>query len=103
MWEGTKMKLPNKYYYNRDKLRRDKIDKYGYWFCDKCKTNNDYLASMHHIVYRSEKPKHKCLHAKKNLIDLCAKCHVWFHEKKDRRNYLIEERKLTELFTNDIL
>ena len=97
------MKAIDKYYTNRDKLRNEKIGKYGYWFCDKCKGNNDYLCSMHHIIYRSEKPKHKYIHARKNLIDLCASCHRWFHAKKDRRNYLIEERGLTELFGKDLL
>ena len=97
------MKGSTRYYTNRDRLRREKIDGIGYWCCDKCGRNNTYNYSMHHIVYRSEKPKHEHLHNEKNLIDLCMKCHLWFHEKKDRRNYLIEERKLTELFGNDIL
>lgn len=86
----------------RKEIRKEKIDRYGYWFCDKCKINDTYHCSMHHIIYRSEKPKHEHLHNKRNLIDLCAKCHNWFHAKKDRRNYLIEERNLTELFGNDI-
>ena len=98
-----KAKPPPKYYKTRDRLRRDKMFTFGYWFCDKCKTNNQYHASMHHIVYKSEKPKHRHLHSSRNLIDCCEKCHLWFHEKKDRRNYLIEQRKLTELFGNDIL
>lgn len=87
----------------RNEIRIKKFEDFGYWFCDKCKSNKIYHYSMHHIVFRSEKPKHKHLHNKRNLIDLCEEHHNWFHEKKDRRNYLIEERKLTELFGNDIL
>lgn len=56
-------------------IRKEKIALHGYWFCDKCKTNDAYHFSMHHIVYRSEKPKHEHLHNKRNLIDLCEKCH----------------------------
>lgn len=97
------MKASSRYTTNCNTIRKHKIEKHGYWFCDRCKTNNGYLCSMHHIVFRSEKPKHKHLHTKKNLIDLCEKCHRYFHEKKDRRIYLIEERNLTELFGNDIL
>ena len=97
------MKNPPKYYTTRDRLRREKINICGYWSCDKCHSSNEYHASMQHIVYRSEKPKHEHLHNERNLIDLCMRCHNYFYEKKDRRNYLIEERKLTELFGNDIL
>jgi len=97
------MKASKTYYDVRDKLRRDKVWTFGYWFCDKYNRSDTYNYSMHHIVYRSEKPKHKHLHNKRNLIDLCEACHRWFHEKKNRRIYLIEERKLTELFGNDIL
>ena len=87
----------------RKAIRKEKDEKYGYWFCDKCEINETYHCSMHHIVYRSEKPKHEHLHNERNLIDLCMRCHNYFHEKKDRRNYLIEERNLTELFGNEIL
>ncbi len=87
----------------RDKIRQAKIEKYGFLFCDKCNTNNSYQWEMHHLIYRSEKPKHKHIHNERNLIDLCMKCHNWFHKKKDRRDYLIKERNLTELFGNDIL
>ena len=86
-----------------EQIREQKLEEHGYWFCDKCLSNNAYHCSMHHIVYRSEKPKHEHLHDERNLIDCCEICHLWFHEKKDRRNYLIEQRNLTELFGNDIL
>lgn len=87
----------------RNEIRQKKIEKYGYLFCDKCNINNTYQWEMHHLIYRSEKTKHEHLHNERNLIDLCMKCHNWFHKKKNRRNYLIEERNLTELFSNDIL
>lgn len=92
-----------KYARNKEKMRRDKLDEFGYWFCDKCKMNNAYQMQIHHIVFRSEKPQHKHLHDRKNLIDLCQKCHMDFHDDKSSRNYLIEERGLLELFGQDIL
>ena len=92
-----------KYLRIRNKIRQAKIEKYGFLFCDRCETNNSYQWEMHHLIYKSEKPKHKYLHNERNLIDLCMKCHNWFHQKKDRRNYLIKERNLIALFGNDIL
>ena len=87
----------------RNKKREDKINEYGYLFCDRCNKSNPSKFEMHHIVFRSEKPQHKHLHNPKNLIDLCVQCHNDFHKVKSSRGYLIKERKLTELFGNSIL
>jgi len=87
----------------RNKIRAEKIEEYGYLFCDKCGTNKTYQWETHHLIYRSEKPNHEHIHHERNLIDLCIKCHNWFHEKKARRNPYVEERNLVELFGNDIL
>jgi len=86
------------YHRIRNEIRKKKMKEWGYLFCDNCGTNKTYQWEMHHIVYRSEKPKHKELHNPLNLIDLCMKCHNWFHIKKDRRNKLVKERGLVKLF-----
>ncbi|GAF78733.1 unnamed protein product [marine sediment metagenome] len=55
-------------------MMRSQQSKHGYNFCEKC-TRSDKGLSIHHIVYRSERPKHPMLHEKINLIILCT-----FHE-----------------------
>lgn len=87
----------------RDKMRADMVSEYGHLFCERCGINHTYQWEMHHLIYRSEKPKHRHLHDEKNLINLCMKCHNWFHAKKSRRNELIEKRNLVELFGTNIL
>jgi hypothetical protein len=90
------------YLRNRNELRAEMLLKHGYLFCEKCGTNETYQWEMHHVIYRSEKPLHKYLHDKRNLINLCMKCHNWFHKNKSNRNYLVESRKLYELFGEDV-
>jgi 5-methylcytosine-specific restriction endonuclease McrA len=69
--------------------------------CLRCKTKT--ATATHHIVYKSEAPRHKNLHNERNLIDLCYDCHIeWYHAKKDRREHLIKKRKLWELFPKKI-
>ena len=86
----------------RDKMRADMILEHGFLFCEKCKTNTTYQWEMHHVIFRSEKPLHPHLHNKRNLINLCIPCHNWFHKLKSNRNYIVEERKLYELFGEDV-
>lgn len=90
------------YLRTRNQLRAEMILNHGYLFCEKCGTNKTYQWEMHHVIYRSEKPLHKYLHDKRNLINLCMKCHNWFHKNKSNRNEIVEERKLYELFGDDI-
>lgn len=68
--------------------------------CSKC---GGTACTEHHICYRSEARKHENLHDPRNKIDLCYACHEWFHQKKDRRDYLIRERELWKLFPDRIL
>jgi hypothetical protein len=70
----------------------------GYISCQHCGINNSFAWETHHIFYRSEMPNHKYLNDPRNLIVLCCECHSWFHEKKDNRNRLVEERGLKQLF-----
>ena len=90
------------YLRNRNEIRSEMLLNYGYLFCENCKTNETYQWEMHHIIYRSEKPLHEHLHDKRNLINLCIKCHNWFHKSKENRNSLVEKRKLYELFGQDV-
>lgn len=86
----------------RNQMRANMILNFGYLFCEKCNTVETYQWEMHHLIYRSEKPLHKDLHNPRNLINLCMKCHNWYHKAKSNRNQIVEERKLYELFGNDI-
>lgn len=92
-----------KYQKVRDGMRTKMIEKHGYLFCERCNTNTTYQWEMHHIVYRSEKPRHEHLHSERNLVNLCIKCHNWFHNKKSRRNDIVKERGLVELFGQEIV
>lgn len=87
---------------NRDSYKKDIIDKHGFLFCEVCNKSNSRFET-HHIVYRSEKPKHEFLHDKVNLILVCVPCHNWFHKKKGNRNALVEKRELQKYFGNDVL
>ena len=78
------------------------LEKKGYLYCEKCEQTNKRFET-HHIVFRSEKPNHEHLHSKKNFIHVCVKCHNHYHNKKGNRNQLVIDRKLSELFGNDIL
>lgn len=68
-----------------------------------CQICGKTACSKHHIVYRSEARKHENLNNERNLLNCCMECHKWLHEKKDRRRYLIIDRKLWELFPDRIL
>lgn len=70
----------------------------GHIFCKNCGKSNSLKWELHHIVFRSEAPKHKNLNHKKNLIFLGIGCHNIFHKDKPYREKIIKERKLWELF-----
>lgn len=90
------------YYKSKESLRSGIASEKGHLFCQRCEINKGPFET-HHIIYRSEKPKHPKLHDKINLILLCVKCHNFYHNKKANRLPLIEERKLTEVFGPEIL
>lgn len=90
------------FFKNRDEYREELIDKHGYLLCEKCGISSAKFEA-HHIVYRSEKPAHEHLHSKQNILNLCVKCHNWYHLKKENRNEIVNERRLDLLFGNDIL
>jgi len=75
-----------------------------YIFCQHCNRSDSTLFETHHLVFRSERPKHKNLHHIDNLIILRKECHDNFHahKRKARAKYVID-RNLTKLFDNAIL
>jgi len=81
----------------RKTLLHEMRQDFGYTFCQRCSQSTDSL-SAHHIIYRSEAPKHENLHNRRNLILICMLCHKWFHKAKTNRKELVQERKLWELF-----
>lgn len=88
---------------NAKKILDTQKDKYWYVFCQYCKNSNAGRYETHHIIYRSEKPKHINLHDKSNLIRLCRACHIKFHKDKTLRHKLIKERELDKLFDDKTL
>lgn len=68
-----------------------------------CSICGKTATEMHHICYKSEARNHKNLNNERNLLPACRACHQWLHEKKDRRRYLVIDRKLWELFPDRIL
>ena len=79
------------------------MDSVGYKYCEFCGTTNTPRFEGHHIIFRSEKPGHEHLHSKPNLFLVCIGCHNQFHKVKGLRNEIVIERKLNELFGNDVL
>lgn len=103
------MSINSQYTKNRNELIEEQLDEFGYHFCQKkgCGTSSAYKFEVHHIVFRSEKPNHPEIHSKVNLIIVCNKCHNIspnsFHNKKDERNYLVEERGLDKIFNISLI
>lgn len=97
--DGTGLRLFHK---RRDEYRQEMKEAFGYLFCERCGVTNSKFEA-HHIVYRSEKPRHEHLHDKKNILNLCVKCHNWYHIHKNNRNEVVEKRELHLLFGNDVL
>ncbi len=88
-------------------LKQKQKDKYGFNFCERC-GKSGVIISGHHIIFRSEASLSEHLHDERNLILVCGTdctgCHGHFHiGAKSNREYLIEERNLTELFGTQIL
>jgi 5-methylcytosine-specific restriction endonuclease McrA len=97
--DATGLKL---FFKNRNEYKASLIDKNGSLWCERCGSTSSKLEA-HHIIYRSEKPRHKHLHSKENIILLCVPCHNWFHKSKSNRNELVLERKLNLLFGDSVL
>lgn len=94
--------MAKSYPHSMTMFKQSIIDEYGYLVCQNCHKSNRAFH-VHHIIFRSEKPSHEYLHDHRNFILVCVECHNWFHDKKGNRNKLVEERRLNELFGNDVL
>lgn len=89
------------YLKRRNQFWKDFEEKNGSLYCEECgKTGR---LETHHVIYRSEKPRHIHLHDPKNFMLLCVKCHNDYHSDKSKRNKIVEERKLNDLFGDDVL
>jgi 5-methylcytosine-specific restriction endonuclease McrA len=86
---------------NSKELREEQVENFSYTFCQLCKKPG--AVECHHIIYRSEKPGHIKLHSKINLILLCKTHHDWIHENKQNRKQLVFDRKLNEIFGEDVI
>ncbi len=87
---------------NANIIKQNLINERGCIYCEDCGLTTSIKYESHHIIFRSEKPLHKNLHDKENIIILCIDCHNEFHKHKSIRNYLVRGRKLNEIFGNDI-
>lgn len=65
------------------------------WFC----WCSSWPFELHHIIYRSEAPRHKNLHNELNLIYLCSDCHRNIHSiYQEFRAHRIISRRLWNIF-----
>jgi len=88
----------SEYEKNRKALIKEIFDKNGKIICERCYTDKSIMFSTHHIMFRSEYPRHPMLHSRDNLIHLCYDCHEYYHDKKSNRDSLVKERGLIEKF-----
>lgn len=88
---------------NAKEIKQSMIEDMGYIYCEYCNTSNTPKWEAHHIIFRSEKPKHKNLHDKVNILIACIKCHNELHKHKGLRNKIVEVRKLNLIFGNNVL
>lgn len=96
----------SEYANNRSEKIQENIAIYGVITCENCRQfalkPPVFKEECHHIIFRSEKPRHKFMHDKRNLLILCVECHGLYHKNKSMRNELVEERGLYLLFGDDI-
>ena len=71
--------------------------------CERCGVTSGTLFDRHHIIYKSEKPKHPMLNTVANLIQVCRSCHMLLHGNKKLRNELIVKRNLEQVFNCKLL
>ena len=86
---------------NRNEILNTMLETVGYTYCEKCSKSGVKLEG-HHIIYRTDKPKHEHLHDKINILMVCVPCHNLFHTTKGLRNELVLARGLHILFGNDV-
>jgi len=95
-------KIPNSVKVACKKYKDNIMDSNGFIYCEVCK-NSNATFHVHHLIYRSEAPKHPELNNHLNLINCCAQCHHDFHSHKALRNDIVIERGLEELFDRKLI
>ena len=74
---------------------------YWYRFCEFCFVNNSPRWEHHHIVFRSEKPRHEHIHAKENIINLCI-CNRRHSNRVATKFYFIISQDLTHIIATKV-
>ena len=92
----------SEYSTNRQQLIDNMNNEQGFISCQYCNVSNAFQFHCHHIIFKSEKPKHEFINHPVNLIILCSNCHEDFHNDKSIRNDIVEARRLDEIFGNDV-
>lgn len=81
----------------------DMIRDFWKTYCEICGPSKPVEnLQLHHIIFRSEVPRHPQKHSRINTILLHPECHMWLHEKKSNRDSIIRKRKLWEIFPEKI-
>lgn len=71
--------------------------------CQLCGKINQPAYDIHHIVFRSEAPKHPALNTPINLIWVCRSCHNYLHRsKRQNRKILVDQRGLEKIFNRNL-
>lgn len=72
--------------------------------CQICGITTALAYDIHHIVFRSEMPKHEKTNDPINLIYLCRSCHNKLHRKKrESRKELVIKRNLEKVFNKKLI
>lgn len=75
------------------------IEKMG---CQICGVTTAMAYDIHHIVYRSEAPNHPKLNDPINMVFVCRSCHNYLHYRKNKRDSIVKERGLEEVFNKQL-
>ena len=85
------------------KYKEDFLNEHDYIRCEMCGISNSFSFDVHHIIFRSELGKKQDIDNIKNLILVCRDCHDLLHTRKSRRNPLVIERGLNELYSRNFI
>jgi len=97
---GIKQGKKNTGYRQCAKYSKKRMEIVGYNQCERCGCTNSVKYEVHHIVFRSEAPKHENIHHEDNFLFCCITCHNELHKRKKERDSLLKIRKAKNLFKN---
>jgi hypothetical protein len=86
-----------------ERINQRLVNEKWHKFCEFCNKIHTEGYVIHHIVFRSEKPKHKEIHNIDNLLLVWIDCHTKLHNQKNIRNPIVVDRNLIKLFWDDIV